>query len=153
MTMRPCAAILATLLGLAGCQTVAAGPVLGDWRGRQPTGDGLYPSYVDLVLHGAPGATAGDYDFQANLMAPTLTNMGERNVTWGDRWTLAPAAPGALPVLELHDLPSSQIARYALLPNGLLVPLTRSGQPDTSRYSLHYALQPVPRNDRSFGRL
>ena len=145
--------VFAALLGLAGCAQTD-GPVLGDWHGRQPTGAGIYSSYVDLVLHGAPGAVEGEYDFQANKLDPTLTNVGDRTLTWGGRWTLTrTAASGATQILELHDLPSSQVSRYALTPKSLLVPLTSAAQPDTSRYGLQYALSPVPRTSWRFGRL
>ena len=147
------AAMLAALLGLSGCAGYS-GPVFGDWRGNQPMSLALYPTYVDLVLYGAPGATQGMYDFQAMLTDPTLTSTGDRTVTWGDRWTLARTPQsGSVPVLTLHNLPGAQISRYALLPNGLLVPLTKAGAPDVTRYSLSYALRPVPRTDRRFGRL
>ncbi len=146
-------AILGMLLVLTGC-VGPTGPVFGDWSGRPPNAGGDYSSYVDLVLHGAPGDSAGAYEFQATTLAPTATDVEDRYLTWGDRWTLSGGVgAGSARILELHNLPPSQISRYALLPNGVLVPLKRGGQPDLSAYSLGYALAPVPRTRWGYGRI
>ena len=155
--MRPfrLAATMAALLGLACCAGYS-GPIYGDWRGNQPTSLGLYPTYRRPRSSTArPAPPRGQYDFQANRTDPGLFNGGDRTVSWGDRWTLAPtSASGSVPILVLHNLPSSQISRYAMLPNDRLVPLTLAGVPDTTSYGLHYALVPVPRGTSwRFGRL
>ena len=147
------AAMLALTLGSGGCANTD-GPVFGDWQGRQPTGAGIYPSFVTLVLHGNPGDTQGIYDIQAVVMQPTYDNTGSRQLTWGDRWTLTstPAADQP-PLLVLHNLPNSQISRYVLMGNGVLLPATEKGLPDTSPGSLRYGLTPVPKSNWGYGRL
>jgi hypothetical protein len=145
--------ITALFLMLAGCAG-SNQPIFGDWRGRQPTGDGLYPSFVDLVLYGQPGDTQGEYDYQANRMDPTLLDSGGRTLTWGGRWTLTPSpANPSLQILHLRNLPGSQISGYVLMPNHVLIPVTRTGLPDLSPASLTYGLAPVPKTNRSYGRL
>lgn len=144
---------LGAMLIPSGCAG-PSGPVYGTWRGRQPSGDGVYSSFVDLVLFGSPGTTQGQYDFRATIANPGMLNSGNRNLEWGDRWTLVPGgAPGAPPVVHLSDLPGGQISDYALMSNGTLVPTTRGKLPDTSPESLRYGLAPVPRDSRGFGRL
>ncbi len=145
--------MLALMLAVTGCANTD-GSVFGDWQGRQPTGVGIYPSFVTLVLHGRPGDTQGEYDFQAMIMQPTLDNIGNRQLTWGDRWTLTPApAANGPPLLVLHNLPNSQVSRYVLMPDGILFPATQAGLPDTSPGSLRYGLKPVPKNSWGYGRL
>lgn len=143
----------AVILALAGC-VAPSGPVFGDWRGRQ-LGDSITnPVFVNLVLHGSPGDQRGSYDFQAQVVDPTLSGPGNHTLIWGDQWSLTQSgAPGAPPILELHNLPASQISRYALLPNGLLVPVNTGSLPASSRYNLHYALQPVPKQSSGYGRI
>lgn len=144
------ACLLSVMAGCAG----PSGPVLGDWRGRQPTGDGINPSFVDIILYGRPGDTQGRYDFKATVTDPILVNGGNHTLEWGDRWTLTGGpVPGAPQVLHLHDLPNTQISTYALMSNGILIPTTAARVPDTSPGSLRYGLAPVPRDSRSFGRL
>jgi hypothetical protein len=145
--------MLTAILALAGCAG-SNQPIFGDWRGRQPTGIGLYPSFVDLVLYGQPGDVQGEYDYQANRMEPTLFGGGgNSNLAWGDHWTLTPSKDPSVQILHLHNLPSSQISAYALMPNHVLIPVTPAGVPDMSPGSLSYALTPVPRTNRSYGRL
>ncbi len=144
------ACLLSTITGCAG----PTGPIFGDWRGRQPTGDGLNPSFVDIVLYGRPGDTQGQYDFKATMTDPILVSGGNHTLQWGDRWTITGGpASGTLPILHLHDLPNSQIASYALTPNGVLIPTNPANQIDTSPGSLRYGLAPVPTSSRSYGRL
>ena len=151
--MRQLGAVLCLSSMIAGCAG-PTGPVLGDWRGRQPTGEGINPSFVDVILYGSPGATQGRYDFKATVTDPILVSGGNHTVEWGDRWTILPGpVAGAPPVLHLHDLPNSQISTYALMSNGVLIPADRGHLPDTSPGSLRYGLAPVPRDSRSFGRL
>ncbi len=141
------------LLGLAGCVT-PSGPIFGDWTGRQPTSLGLNPTFVNLVLHGSPEARAGSYAYQATMTDTTFNGPGGRTLSWDDRWTLSPAKGGGAPmILVLHNLPGGQIDRYALLGNGVLVPLTNGGAPDTSQYGLHYALVPVSKSSWGYGRV
>ena len=141
------------LLGLAGC-IAPQGPIFGDWSGRQPGGDGLTPNFINLVLKGTPGARTGQYEFRASLSNPLSGGLGSRSLRWSDSWTLSPdSGPGAPMTLTLHHLPSGQIARYALLGNGVLVPFSKAGQPDTSRYGQQYELTPVPRTNYSYGRV
>ena len=151
--IRNISAVAGFLLGLGGCAG-SDGPVVGSWQGRQPTGSGISPAFVTLVLHGNPGAVQGEYDIQAVVTQPIYNNFGGRNLTWGDRWTLLPGpTAGAPPLLELHNLPNSQISRYVLIPDGRLLPATREGTPDLSPGSLRYGLTPVPRNSWGYGRL
>ncbi len=140
-------------LALAGCVT-PSGPVFGDWRGRQ-LGDSINnPTFVNLVLHGSPGDQGGAYDFQAQVLDPSLDGLGNHTVIWGDQWSLVHSStPGAPPILVLHNLPASQISRYALLPNGLLVPVNTGSLPTNARYNLQYALQPVPKQSWGYGRI
>ena len=145
------ACALGAMLMSAGCAD-RAGPVFGNWQGRQPTGGELNPYFVDLVLHGAPGATEGEYDFKVLITDPTLSGIGNHTVIWGDRWTLTRAGT-APPVLHLRDLPDGQISSYVLMADGVLLPSTRAGAPDLSPASLHDALHPVPRNSWGYGRL
>jgi len=141
------------VLGLGGCANTD-GPVFGNWQGRQPSGIGINPSFVTLVLHGGPGATQGEYDIRAMVMQPILDDTNDHQLIWGDRWTLTPSpVPGAPPLLELHNLPNSQISRYALMQNGILLPATTAGLPDTSPGSLPYGLSPVSPSSRAYGRL
>ncbi len=139
------------MLALAGCAD-PGGPVFGNWQGRQPIGGVLNPYFVNLVLHGAPGATEGEYDFKVLITDPTLSGVGNHTVIWGDRWTLTRAGASP-PVLQLHHLPDGQISSYALMADGILLPSTRSGAPDLSPASLHDALRPVARDSWSYGRL
>ena len=141
----------AMLLAVAGCIT-PHGPVFGDWSGRQPDGDGLDAHFVDLVLHGSPGDSSGGYEYKSVRSVGAFVDPAERNLTWDGRWTLTPV-PGGPPRLDLHNLPNSEISRYALLGNGLLVPLTSGGTPNLSRYSLSYALKPVPKSNWGYGRV
>ncbi len=143
--------MLAAILAFAGCAD-QDGPVFGNWQGRQPTGGELNPHFVDLVLHGAPGASTGEYDFKALITDPTLSGIGNHTVIWGDRWTLTRAGT-APPVLQLHDLPDGEISSYTLMSDGVLLPATRAGAPDLSPASLHDALSPVARDSWGYGRL
>ncbi len=145
------ACVLGAMLALPGCAD-RDGPVFGNWQGRQPTGGELDPHFVDLVLHGAPGATEGEYDFKVLITDPTLSGIGNHTVIWGDRWTLTRVGT-APPVLRLHDLPDGEISSYALMADGVLLPATRAGAPDLSPASLHDALQPVARDSWGYGRL
>ena len=144
---------LGLALASAGC-AVQSGPVFGEWQGRQPQADGISPTFVTLVLHGKPGDTQGGYDIMAVDTQPVLGDVNQRQLSWSDRWTLTTtAATGTAPMLVLHNLPNSQISRYALLPNGVLLPTTPQGQPDTSPESRIEALRPVPRNSFGYGRV
>ena len=145
------AGMLGAMLALGGCAD-RSGPVFGNWQGRQPTGGELNPYFVNLVLHGAPGATQGEYDFKVLITDPTLSGIGNHTVIWGDRWTLSRVGT-APPVLSLHDLPDGQISSYALMSDGVLLPSTRAGTPDLSPASLHDALRPVSRDSWGYGRL
>ncbi|WP_428376464.1 hypothetical protein [Lichenicoccus sp.] len=142
---------LAAMTALAGCGPT--GPIFGDWQGRQPSGFGINPSFVDLVLHGNPGDIQGEYDIQATEPQTTLDYIGERNLIWGDRWTITRDAASGLPILHLHNLPNSQISTYAMLQDHVLVPVTPDGRPDLSRGALRYSLVPVPASSRAYGRL
>jgi len=149
--------IFACLLLLGACANTD-GPVVGTWRGRHATGDGVTPTFVNLVLHGQPGPAGkvggGEYDILVWTSANTLDSPASRTLEWGDRWTMAPQAPGSsLQILHLHDLPGGEINTYAMLPDRVLVPLGQNGQPDTSRYGLMYALSPVAPGSRGYGRL
>ena len=147
------AAALGLTLALAGCFQ-PTGPVFGDWSGRQPIVSVNQPSFVDLVLLGLPGTRAGRYQIKSTQTDATLSNSGAHTLRWSNRWTIQPGpTPDAPQILILHNLPNSQISRYALLGNGLLVPLGKDGQPDTSNYGLHYALKPVPKSNYSYGRV
>ncbi len=149
--LRPVA--LCALVALAGCAT-PSGPIFGDWHGRQPTGDGISPSTIDIVLYGMPGDTRGRYDFRAYSANPGLFNAGNRTVEWGDRWTFLPSSDSArVGIVQLHDLPAGQISKYALMSDGVLIPATASNVPDRSPGSLRYGLTPVPRQSRAYGRL
>ncbi|TLU73244.1 hypothetical protein [Lichenicoccus roseus] len=149
--LRTCS-ILALVGAVAGCEPT--GPVFGSWQGRQPTGFGISPSFVDLVLHGNPGDTQGEYDIQAIQAQTTFDNLGDRNLIWGDRWTITrdqgPAGPA---ILHLHNLPNSQISTYAMLPNRVLVPLGPNGRVDLSQDNLRYSLVPLSPSSRAYGRL
>ncbi|WP_428391221.1 hypothetical protein [Lichenicoccus sp.] len=147
------AAVLGLTLALDGCFQ-PTGPVFGDWTGRQPLISINQPSFVDLVLLGLPGAREGQYQIKANQTDATLSNSGARTLRWSNRWTLQPGpTPDAPQLLVLHNLPNSQISRYVLFGNGVLVPLGKNGQPDTSNYGLQYALKPVPKSNYSYGRV
>ncbi len=139
------------LAGLAGCEPT--GPVFGDWQGRQPSGFGINPSFVDLVLHGNPGDIEGQYDIQATQAQTTFDYIGERNLVWGDWWTITRDAASGVPILHLHNLPNTQISTYAMLQNHVLVPVMPDGRPDLSQGGLRYSLVPVPPTSRAYGRL
>ena len=146
-------AALGLMLALDGC-VQPAGPVFGDWTGRQPLGSVNRPAFVDLVLLGQRGAREGRYQIKSTQTDATLVAGGARTLQWSNHWTLQPgSSPGAPQILVLHNLPNSQISNYALLGNGLLVPLGKNGEPDTSNYGLHYALKPVPKSNYSYGRV
>ena len=141
------------LLAVAGCAT-PTGPVFGDWSGRQPSGMELGSSFVELVLLGAPDAHAGRYKYRTTITSSSFSNVGTRIVSWDDRWTLTRAPVANAPtILQLHNLPADQIARYALLDDGTLLPLNRQGQPDASRFSRAFALKPLPRSSWGYGRV
>ncbi len=143
---------LGLMLGLGGCANTD-GPVFGDWQGRQPSGFSIYPSFVTLVLHGNPGDTQGKYDIEAQVAQPTF-DTGDHQLTWGDRWTLTPSpVTNAPPLLVLHNLPNSQISRYTLMRNGILIPATEAGLPDTSPGSMRYGLTPKPKSSWGYGRV
>ena len=138
---------------LGGCAT-QSGPIFGEWQGRQPQVDPVSPTFITLVLHGRPGDTQGGYDIQAVTTQPVFGDVNNRQLTWSDRWTLTPSAgPGSVPLLVLHNLPSSQISRYVLLANGVLLPATPRGLPDTSPESRIEALRPVPTTSFGYGRV
>ena len=142
--------VAATLAGGAE----QGGPIFGEWRGRQPQANGISPTFVTLVLHGNPGDTQGGYDIQAIDTQPVLGDINQHQLTWSDRWTLtSPAGPGSVPILVLHNLPNSQISRYALLSNGVLLPATPQNRPDTSPESRIEGLRPVPKNSFGYGRV
>ena len=143
--------MIGAMLALAGCAE-DDGPVVGNWQGRQPIGGVLNPYFVNLVLHGAPGANAGEYDIKVLITDPALSGLGNHTLIWGDRWTLTGTGK-APPLLRLHDLPDGQISSYVLMSGGVLLPATRTGAPDLSPASLHDALRPVARDSRSYGRL
>ncbi len=141
------------VLALAGCAE-QSGPIFGEWQGRQPLAGGNSSTFISLVLHGNPADGQGGYDIQAIDTQPVFGDMNERQLTWSDRWSLSPSAgPGAVPLLVLHNLPSSQISRYVLLPNGVLLPATPRGGPDTSPESRIEALRPVPKSSFGYGRV
>ncbi len=141
------------VLGLAGCAE-QSGPVFGEWQGRQPQTDGISPTFITLVLHGNPGDTQGGYDIQAINTQPVFGDVNERQLTWSDRWTLTPSAgPSPVPLLVLHNLPNSQISRYVLLSNGVLLPATPQNAPDTSPESRIEGLRPVSRTSFGYGRV
>ena len=145
--------VLGLVLALVGC-AAQSGPILGEWQGRQPQADPVSPTFVTLVLHGRPGDTQGGYDIQAVDTQPVFGNVTDRQLTWSDRWTLTPSAgPGSAPLLVLHNLPSSQISRYVLLSNGVLLPATRQNRPDNSPESRIEGLRPVPRISFGYGRV
>ncbi len=140
-------------LGLAGCAE-QGGPIFGEWQGRQPQTDGISPTFITLVLHGNPGDTQGGYDIQAIDTQPVFGDVNERQLTWSDRWTLTPSpGPGSVPLLVLHNLPNSQISRYVLLSNGVLLPATPQNGPDTSPESRIEGLRPVPKTSFGYGRV
>nr|WP_321984258.1 hypothetical protein [uncultured Lichenicoccus sp.] len=142
---------VAALAALAGCEPT--GPIFGAWQGRQPSGFGINPSFVDLVLHGNPGDIEGEYDIQATQGQTTLDFIGDRNLVWGDRWTITRDPASGVPILQLHDLPNSQISTYAMLRDQVLVPVTPDGRPDVSQGGLRYSLLPVRPGSRTYGRL
>ncbi len=140
-------------LALAGCAE-QNGPIFGEWQGRQPLAGGNSSTFITLVLHGNAGDSQGGYDIQAIDTQPVFGDMNERQLTWSDRWTLSPSAgPGSVPLLVLHNLPSSQISRYVLLSNGVLLPATPQNHPDTSAESRIEGLRPVPKSSFSYGRV
>ena len=149
---RPLQAVGLSLV-LAGC-AAQGGPVFGEWQGRQPQTDPISPTFITLVLHGNPGDTQGGYDIQAIDTQPVLGDVNNRQLNWSDRWTLTPSAgSGSVPLLVLHNLPNSQISRYVLLSNGVLLPATPQDHPDTSPESRIEGLRPVPRTSFGYGRV
>ena len=145
--------VLGLAVTLGGCAT-QSGPIFGEWQGRQPQVDPVSPTFITLVLHGRPGDTQGGYDIQAVTTQPVFGDVNNRQLTWSDRWTLTPSAgPGSAPLLVLHNLPSSQISRYVLLANGVLLPATPRNLPDTSPESRIEALRPVPTTSFGYGRV
>ena len=145
--------VLGLAATLGGCAT-QSGPIFGEWQGRQPQVDPVSPTFITLVLHGRPGDTQGGYDIQAVTTQPVFGDVTNQQLTWSDRWTLAPSAgPGSVPLLVLHNLPSSQISRYVLLANKVLLPATPRDLPDTSPESRIEALRPVPTTSFGYGRV
>lgn len=142
---------VAAVVAVAGCGPT--GPIFGAWQGRQPSGYGINPSFVDLVLHGNPGDIQGEYDIRASAPQSTFDNIGERSLIWGDRWTITHNAASGVAILHLHNLPNSQIATYAMLQDHVLVPVTPGGRPDVSQGALRYSLIPVSSRSRTYGRL
>ena len=145
--------MLGLALTLGGC-AAQSGPIFGEWQGRQPQADPISPTFITLVLHGKPGDTQGGYDIQAVTTQPVFGDVSNRQLTWSDRWTLTSSAgPRSVPLLVLHNLPSSQISRYVLLANGVLLPATPRDLPDTSLESRTEALRPVPTTSFGYGRV
>lgn len=142
------------LLALAGC-TGTTGPVVGDWRGVQPSLDAFYSVNTELILDGTPDAVGGTYHLVSVVMDPNIGGQDQQNVRWTDRWekrVRQDAAGRAYPTIHLHNAPGTQPSDYILTANNLLVPLVNAARPDVSGNALRYALVPLPRNTYGYGR-
>ena len=147
-------ACAALLLALSGC-FAPTGPVVGDWRGEQPSINLSYSIDTELILDGPPGATSGTYHLISRVRDAEFGGHSLDNVRWTDQWerrTLQDASGRPYPTIHLTRAPGVQRSDYILTSNGLLVPLIETAHPDVSPAALRFALVPLPRTAFGYGR-
>ena len=144
----------AALLAASGCAG-PTGPVVGDWRGAQPSIDIAYSIDTELILDGTPDATSGTYHLVSRVRDPNFGSENQDDVRWTDHWekrTLRDATGRPYPTIHLNRAPGVQRPDYILTSNGLLVPLIEAAHPDVSPAALRFALVPLPRTAFGYGR-
>ncbi len=142
------------LVVLAGCAG-PTGPVVGDWRGFQPTISSFDNLSTELILDGEPDARAGTYHLVTRAMEPGLVDDPRWNVRWTDQWerrVVQDANGRSYTTIHLHRAPGAQVPDYILTANNLLVPLDNPQHPDLSANALRIALVPLPRSSWGYGR-
>ncbi len=144
---------LAAGLMLGGC-VQATGPVLGDWRGAEPSIEGYYTRVTELILDGTADAPSGTYHLVSQT--PQLgTSDDVRNIDWSDRWVrrvLRTGAGAPYTVFHLDHSPGGHLPDYILLGNGDLLPAIDPRRPDLSPAGLRVAMVPLPRTAWGYGR-
>lgn len=137
---------------LGGCFQ-PTGPILGDWRGNVPSRSVLYDEQVELILDGAPDATAGTYHLVVNRPSTELGVPAHR-LDWADRWTRRDVVVGGrhLTQFALANVPEARVGVYTMIDGGLLVPTIDPARPDLSPNATRLALHPVPRSSYGYGR-
>lgn len=140
---------------LAGCSVGPTAPIFGVWEGNPP-GRAIQPSeLVTLVLEGGPDATSGHYRISTIQQTDLQFGVGDGTRRWSGPWTSEPSMIQATPVriIVLHNALADDISRYALAPNGVLVPVRPDNQPYSAQQTSLYGLRPVPRTSRNYGSL
>lgn len=147
-----CAVLGVSLLSLAGCVD-ATGPVVGDWRGHEPSAVTSYQTSIEVILDGSPGARSGTYHYDALNQGEDFEG-GDRHLAWTDRWTMRPVTIGGqtMQAVHLDRLVGGRIGNYILTPQGSLVPQADPAHPDLSANAYRLALLPVPRDTFGYGR-
>lgn len=146
------------VMAVAGLSVLAAcadptGPVVGDWRGQEPSRATIYQTRIEVILDGLPGAKAGTYHYQAESQGDDL-GLGDRDLSWTDHWEMRPIAVGGVPMQAVHlaHLAGAHINDFILTPRGVLVPQPNLATPDLSADAYRVALVPVPRDSFGYGR-
>ncbi|MCQ8239822.1 hypothetical protein [Rhizosaccharibacter radicis] len=149
------AGVLLLSLAAAGCAREPTGPIVGDWRGSQPSIVIWYRTVTELVLKGPPTAMSGTYEL-ANITPGLLAGSGGGYRRWSDRWEvrmLRDADNKPYEVIHLFNAPGIQRPDYALTTDGLLIPVDDVRHPDFSAAARQIALYPLPRTAHGYGRL
>ena len=150
--MRPI--VVAGFLVLSGCAG-PTGPIVGDWRGSQPSLDPYHEKTTELILDGTPDAVSGTYHLVTQVMASDLGTQTDQNLRWTDRWekrTPTDASGTRYVSIHLDHAPGGQLPDYVLTPNNLLVPLVNPAHPDLSATAIRIALVPLPPTAYGYGR-
>ena len=151
MTCKMLAAVLA-LASLAACAG-PTGPVVGDWRGEEPSRATIYQTRIEVILDGVPGAQSGTYHYVALNSGDDL-GLGERHLAWTDRWQMRPVVVNGqtMQLVHLANLAGAHISDFILTPQGVLLPQPDLAHPDLSAQAYRVALVPVPRDSFGYGR-
>ena len=142
------------LVMLAGCAD-RTGPVVGDWRGYQPSITSFDNLSTELILDGPPEATSGTYHLITRAEDPGLVDDPRWNVRWTDHWErrVVQGADGhSYVTIHLHEAPDAEVPDYVMTANDLLVPLNNLDHPDLSPNAIRIALVPLPRTSWGYGR-
>jgi hypothetical protein len=148
-------AVVGLLALLAGCATGPTGPVVGDWRGSQPSIVQWYRTVTELILDGSPGAMSGTYHLVINTPGLATLSGASSFRRWSDRWEvrmLKDANGQPYEVVHLFNVPGTQRPDYALTKDNLLIPIYNEAHPDFSEAGRRIALYPLPRTAYGYGR-
>lgn len=138
---------------LCGCAG-PTGPIVGDWRGSEPSISYFYQRTTELILQGPPDANSGTYRLVSRVNAPLLVDRDDQ-YDWTDRWEkrlLRTATGQRYLTLHLRNAPGSQDPDYIWTTDDLLIPLIDPAHPDLGKQALRVALYPRPRTAFGYGR-